>query len=905
MSKMARTSLPLALLATLSVPAANAGDHVSCESYVLDNGMRVVLAPDPTLPIVAVDVWFDVGAKDEPPGRSGFAHLFEHLMFMGTERVPLGMFDRIMERGGGRNNASTYYDRTNYWSTGPAELLDVLLWLDADRLEDLGRATTQEKLDLQREVVRNERRQTSENVPYGKSQLKLAELLFPAGHPYHFEVIGSHHDLEAASLDDVKEFFANFYVPNNAILVVCGDFDPAVTRDRIATWFGTLPRGASPARRDLGVPPLRGVVRHTMLDAVDAPGLRFAWHSPANYAPGDADLRLAARILGDDRSGRLYRRLVLEDGLASSVGAGQDSAAGVSSFEVEVIALPGADLDAIDSAVHQVIAKLAIEGPTPDEVERARAAEELRILEPLGTVLGRAARLAEYTHFLREPDGFGADLARHAAVTPSSLRANVAASLGADRHVAIRVLPLAPARSASPRDGMPEIAASKSFAAPRPYRASLDNGLEIAVAARSALPKVELSLLLFGEGPALDPAGREGVARLLADLLLEGAGARDGVAFSEAVKALGADFAVRAERECLRLDLVTPRPTLEPLLDLLAEVLLDPRLLPSDFERVRRLAMEETKRRLANPDFVAGRVADRALFGAEHPLGAPDGGTLASLAAIDHALVVALHRSFDPRRARLFAAGAVGGEELRAMLDARLARFVGASTVAPPRLALAAAPAMARPRLLLVDRPGAVQTAVCFAFAAPGHEDASRVARELVSIVVGEGFTSRLNQNLREAKGYAYGAGSRLRTEPAAGSWIASSSIRADVLGPALGEFLKEFARLEQGFDDEEFDRARAQYRTRAIEGFEDLGAAVGTLVRLARKGLDERSVEIDLERAATLSRDAVEAVAREMARQPYVLVLVGDAATIEAQLPGLALPAPERIDVEGAARDR
>jgi len=387
---------------------------IEFEKYELPNGMTVILHEDHSLPVVGINTWFRVGSKDEAMGRSGFAHLFEHLMFMGTERVPGNQFDVLMESGGGWNNASTSFDRTNYFSNGPSSLLPTLLWLDADRLEDLARTMTQEKLDLQRDVVRNERRQSIENQPYGKAELAITEIMFPAGHPYHFEVIGTHEDLENAALQDVKDFYALFYVPNNASLVVAGDFDPGRIKPLIADLFGTLPRGIEPPHRSAPPVALDRVVRAVTLDAVQLPKVCFVYHAPPELEEGQAEMDLVAAVLGDGKSSRLYKRLIVQDALASEVSVYVYPAKLQSTFRIDVAALPGVDLDRIEAVVDEELARLPDDGIPAAELEPRKAAIELAKLAALQSVAARADKLNEYEYHWGNPDGFKRDLRGYA-----------------------------------------------------------------------------------------------------------------------------------------------------------------------------------------------------------------------------------------------------------------------------------------------------------------------------------------------------------------------------------------------------------------------------------------------------------------------------------------------------------
>jgi len=337
----------LLLLAAVFAPAQT----FPVEKFTLKNGMIVILYPDHSLPVASVNIWYRVGSKDELPRRSGFAHLFEHLMFMGTERVPNGEFDRVMEAAGGSNNASTGEDRTNYFSSGPASLLPTLLWLDADRLEDLARTMDQKKLDLQRDVVLNELRQTYENQPYGRAELAIQYLLYPAAHPYHFPTIGTEEDLKAAQVNDVKDFFATYYTPSNASLVVAGDFDSKAIRLLVEKLFGSLPRGADVPRRQVPPAALDGVKRGVAFDKVQLPQLSFAYHAPKAFGPGDAETDIVAAVLADGKSSRLYKRLVVDDALATSVTANNASELLDSVFRIDVQTRPDADLDRVNRRI--------------------------------------------------------------------------------------------------------------------------------------------------------------------------------------------------------------------------------------------------------------------------------------------------------------------------------------------------------------------------------------------------------------------------------------------------------------------------------------------------------------------------------------------------------------------------
>jgi zinc protease len=414
---------------------------IAFDTFVLDNGLPVILHVDRSSPLVAVDVWYHVGSKDESPGRTGFAHLFEHLMFMGSRNAPYPAFDAIMESWGGHNNGTTSNDRTNYYEIGPRNLLETFLWLEADRLATLPDVITDEELERQRKVVQNERRQSYENRPYGRAELAIPEAMYPPEHPYHWPTIGSHADLEAATVADVRAFFERFYRASNASLVIAGDFDPAEARALVERFFGWQPRLPPPTRAPQPAEPrLARNVEIALTDRVQLPRLRLSWHSPALFAAGDADLDMAAHVLGGGKSSRLYRSLVFEKRIAQDVFAYQGSQMIGSLFQVGATAKPGHDLAEIAAAVTAEIDRLAADGPTDAELARARNTHLADFYKGLDHLQTRADLLNHYQHVLGNPDGVGRDVARYEQTTTASVR-DAFARVAAARHLDLRITP--------------------------------------------------------------------------------------------------------------------------------------------------------------------------------------------------------------------------------------------------------------------------------------------------------------------------------------------------------------------------------------------------------------------------------------------------------------------------------
>ena len=438
----------LVLAGAMTAQRARAADELTIpfSKATLPNGLVVVFSEDHTVPQVVVNIAYDVGSRMERVGRTGFAHLFEHLMFMGTERAPRGAFDAWMEAAGGHNNATTREDLTDYFDIAPSTALPLLLWLEADRMRDLGRLIDTKKLDLQREVVLNERRQSIENRPYGVEELVLPELLWAPEHPYHHPVIGSPADLKAAAVPDVKEFFEKWYDPSNASLVVAGDFDVRETRARIEQWFGSIPTRGTPGKSTETSPPddrtsLTGVVRRTVSDQVELPKVTLAWQSPRHLAPGDAEMDLLASVLSSGKSSRLYRDLVYEKKIAQSIEAMQESQVLGSAFIVTALARPGVDPAKLEKALFDEVAKLRAEEVTPEELDRAKNVYEMGFVERLQALPERAVLLNTYQTELGDPGYVQRDLERYRHAKAKDLFDYANKVLSPDKVVVLTIAP--------------------------------------------------------------------------------------------------------------------------------------------------------------------------------------------------------------------------------------------------------------------------------------------------------------------------------------------------------------------------------------------------------------------------------------------------------------------------------
>lgn len=411
------------------------------ERFVLPNGLNVIIHEDHTLPVVAVNVWYHVGSGSEKPGRTGFAHLFEHVMFEGSKNVREGDFDNLLEAAGGNNNGSTTQDRTNYYETLPSNQLPLALYLESDRMAFLLDSLSQHKLDGQRDIVKNEKRQRVDNQPYGQAFVSIFKNMFPKGHPYSWDVIGSMEDLNAASVDDVKEFFRTYYVPSNASLVIAGDVNPAEVRKQVETWFADVPGAPDAVAPASPRVTLRSPKWETLEDKVQLPRVYITWHSPRQLGPGDAECDLIANILAGGRSSRLYQKLVNELQIAQNVSASQYSLAQGSVFFITATAVPGVKLDQIESVVRAELAKFAAEGPTPREVQRALNQYESGFLSQLESIDQRADLLNSYYYHTRNPDWLNEDLNRYRGIAPTDLQRFAGVLLTPEQSYTLSIVP--------------------------------------------------------------------------------------------------------------------------------------------------------------------------------------------------------------------------------------------------------------------------------------------------------------------------------------------------------------------------------------------------------------------------------------------------------------------------------
>jgi len=894
------------------VPAAGSLPTIEFEKITLDNGLEVILSQDDSLPLVAVNLWYHVGPANESEGRTGFAHLFEHMMFQGSKHIPADQHFPLLEAAGATGvNSTTGYDRTNYYETVPSNQLELALWLESDRMGYLLELIDQSALSNQQDVVRNERRLRVENEPYGMADEELFQTIFPAGHPYYGNVIGSHQDIQAAQLEDVRDFFQEYYAPNNASLAIVGDFDRDRTVALVEEYFGTLWRGPDVPAAAAETPPITEERRREVPSRVELPSVYMGWLTAPLYAPGDAEADVAAQILGGGRSSRLYKALVYDQQIAQNVQVFQQSMSLGSVFQVRATARPGYTAADLEQAIDSVLALFLQAPPTPEEMQRAVNAFETGVVGQLEGLGGVANRLNTYNHYLGDPDYLAEDIDRYRVVTPEDVQAFARERLQPSARAVIHAVPGEPAlfddppaspiaagqAEASPegineaedwRFEQPAGEPVPSFSVPTPASAVLDNGLTLIVSEERGVPIVSARLVV-GTGSDANPLDRPGLASLMAGMLDEGTESRSALEIADELANLGSTLGTTSNMDATTVVGRALTQNFASTLELMADVALRPSFPAQELERQRASRSAQIVQRRETPETRAREVLAAVLYGAGHPYGYTEFGTPESVAAITRDDLVALWRqNFVPRNAALVVAGDISLAELRSLAEDAFGDWDGE---APPRPALGAFETTDA-RVVIADMPGAAQTQLIVTKVGVPRSTADYEALSVMNTALGGSFSSRINMNLREEHGYTYGAQSVFTFRKGPGPFYVFSPVRTDVTAPALEEiFLELREAVSRPIAGEELQRAKDSLVLSLPGGFQTSAglAAQYANVHVYGLGLDYFGGYAD--RITAVDAAAVQIVAeRYVTPDEMIVVAAGDRAQIESALADLDL---------------
>jgi len=882
---------------------------IAFEKYTLSNGLTVILSEDHRVPIAAINVNYKVGSKNERPGRTGFAHLFEHILFQGSEHFDDDFF-KALQGIGGQINGGTNTDRTRYWEVVPSNYLSRALWLEADRMGWLLPALDQKKLSNQIDVVKNERRQNYDNRPYGTVNEKLAALVYPPEHPYHWLTIGSMEDLTAASLDDVRTFFRNYYGPNNATLVVVGDFDSVEARKLVKKFFGDIPPGPPVSKIERWIPKVEGTRRLEMQDRVQLPRLVLAWPAPPRFDADEAALDTFAEILGGDKASRLYASLVHDRQIVQDVSVGNRATQIAGLFVVTATLRPGHTLVEVESAVREEIGKVLASGVTAAELDAvlaSRSSSAVSSLESAGGFGGRADQLGDYEHFLGDPDRFQWDLQRYLDLDIPRVNSAATRWIGGDPAAVIEVSPMgkpaaetAGAASEEERKKMPEaMREARAPVLPDAERRTLANGLQILVVPYDALPVAEVELVVPA-GLAADPADRPGLASLTGAMLQEGTTRLDGLALAAEKKRLGVELQVDTNVDSTIFHLSSLTARLSESLDLLADVAQHPAFLDADLDRIRKRRITQILQQKDEAETIASKTISRSLYG-DHPYGHPLLGSEEFLKGVKVPELRSFHEShFVPNRATLVIVGKVTADQAEALAKKSLGEWKSLEAVAP---SLPVPQGPAKRTVYLVDRPGAAQSVVAVSWIGLARKSPDYYVSLLMNRVLGGFFMSRINLNLREDKGWTYGARSGYSYRRAAGPFAARAPVDTKNTIPALRELLKEIeqARGSRPFTSEEVEYARGNLVLSYAGSFEKPSDISGALSELVVQELPASTLVDYVPSLQKVSLDDVNAFARaNLDGDHAAIVIVGDVKSFREELEKLDLGRIVMCDEEG-----
>ncbi len=887
--------LPLLLVFGSAAASAQLAEGVDIpfSRFELDNGLTLIVHEDNKAPIVAVNIWYHVGSKDEEPGITGFAHLFEHLMFNGSENYNDEWFLPLQKAGGTDLNGTTWFDRTNYFQSVPVPALDMVLWMESDRMGHFLGAVTQERLDEQREVVKNEKRQ-GDNRPYGKAGYLQLEGMFPEGHPYRWSTIGSMDDLNAASVDDVKDWFRRYYGAANAVLVVAGDVDPQTVFEKVKLYFGDIPSGPALSKRERWVAKRNESSRDVMFDKVPQARLTRAWNTPPFGDIEDLQLKLAAAVLGQGKNSRLYKRLVYEEQLATSVSASQTGFEIAGIFEVEAYLKPGVAMADVEAIIEQELRRFIKDGPTRDELKRVKTrifASQLRGLEKVGGFSGKAQTLARYQTYLGDAGLFRRDLQRLEEASGKDIRRSAAKWLSSGDYN-LEVYPQPEYRVASEgadRSALPDPGPAPTLVLPDPVERRLGNGLRVLTVDRGQLPITHMAMVFDG-GYASDAPEQLGLAAITATMLDEGTQNLDALAIARRAEELGAVISANASLDSTTVSLSALNANLSPSVSLYADVIRRPAFAEPELARIKSNWKDRIAQENSSPFSIALRRLPPLLYGEGHRYGIPftGSGFVETVERIDTDALRAKHAStIRPGNATLVVVGPIDWQALKPVLE----RYFGDWRDSTDAVAIDSSDAdapPAEPAIYLIDKPEAPQSLILGGQLAPPSAWADGHKLEMAVDILGGSFTSRVNMNLREDKGWAYGARVMLPDALGQRPMLYYAPVQSDKTVPALMELKREAREFggERPASDEELQRFKSAFE-RALPGnFETNGALLSALLSIVELGRPLDYLQQNQARVASLTVDDVsEAVQAQLQLDQTIWLVVGDLATIEAPL--------------------
>lgn len=873
--------------------------------FVLANGLTVLVHEDHKAPVVAVNTWYHVGSKNERPGKTGFAHLFEHLMFSGSENFNYTYINAFERIGATDLNGTTNSDRTNYFENVPSSMLDYVLFAESDRMGHLLGVLDQKKLDLQRGVVQNEKRQ-GENQPYGVVEQLLTENTYPAGHPYSWTTIGSMADLDAASLSDVQEWFKTYYGPNNVTVVIAGDITPEVAKEKVTKYYGGIPAGPPIAKQEVWIAKGTGTHRGMVEDRVPQGRLYRVWNVPEANSPEEAPLDIAAKILGQGKTSRLYKRLVYKDQIATSVSAFNASSEIGGQFVLILTAKPGVNLTRVESAADEEVEHFLTDGPTESELQIAKThifGQYARTLERIGGFGGKSDILARCQTFTGNPDCYKDSLKRIASATTASVRKAAIEWLSdGDYVLEVHPYPLLKASADVDRSKIPTEGAAMSLNLPPMQRATLSNGLKIVLAERHSAPVVNFSLLV-PSGFASDATSAPGTCSFAQSMLAEGTPTRDSLKVAEELEALAANFSATANLDFATVDLDALKSNLDKSLDIYADLILHPAFPEKEFARLQKERLAALEREKVEPRAMAFRVVPRLLYANGHPYagGWLGTGTEPSINAMTREDLAKFHSTwFKPNHATLLVVGDTTLAEIQPKLEHLFAAWKAGEV---PTQTLPPQTQPAQDSVYLIDRPGSGQSLIVAAQLVPPFNHPDQLALQIVNDVFGGTFSSRLNMNLREDKHWSYGVGARLLEARGERPYFSLSPVQTDKTKEALAELSAEYKTIvgTKRITSEELKDQQKDATLSLPGSFESVPELADAYSEILEFGLPEDYYNTFTQKILAITPDEANETAKKYIQPDHLIwVIVGDMKKVEPGIRELNIGDVHRIDADG-----
>ncbi len=931
LSRVVVSSLGLMILAGTGAAAVAQSPHkmpeIKYETYTMPNGLKVITHEDHRLPLVSVDLWYHVGPLNERPGRTGFAHLFEHMMFEGSEHVGEKAHIKFVQSAGATDvNGTTDFDRTNYFETMPSNQLELALWLESDRMGFLMEGLDRVKLGNQRDVVRNERRQ-GEGRPYDVADERVYHLLFPKEHPYYGSVIGSHADIESARIADVREFHQQFYTPNNASIAVAGDFDPAKLKALLTKYFGPIPKGPAVEPVKVDTPPITAQKRDTITDTVQLPRVTIAWLTPPAYTPDAYTVDAATFALGGAKASRLDQALVYKSQTAQSVTCEGGSYKLTGMTSCDITAKPGIKLEDLEATFWKELEKLQQEGPTAEEVEAAKAlvlTQKISGLQRLGGFGGIADTLDKYNQYTGDPGFLSKDLAMEEAVSVASTKAAAVKYLSKDSAVVVYCVPGkknledvprspdntdADVKIVNPytpefetaqdwRKNKPAGGADPTIHLPVPTEFTLDNGLKVLLVEQHALPVLTAELVSRAGSENTEP-GKGGLATLTSEIMSDGTQSRSLEKLAQDQEKIGARLTSNAGMDFGAVSLNVLTQHAGEGLEILADVAQHPAFRAEDVERRRKQRLVRLAQETDSVQSMALRVGPKLVYG-DQPYGMSASGTVDSIKAITPADISGFYADhYGPNNSVLVMAGDITRADAEKLAKQHFGNWTSKASGTP---AIPAPPAAQSTRIVIVDKPGAPQTALfAFGLGVPQSSPDADIL-SVMNYTMGASFASRINMNLREVHGYTYGARSAFQEYREGGSFYAGALVRTDITAAAATELMKEIRNFPEKPSTTEELAAAKEASIRSLPGRFETNNAIAdamTGIFVYNRPLDYFA-KLPAKYQAITEDDVAKAAKTYLHPDQLVIVTAGDRTKIEPGLKDANLGPVEVRDLNG-----